>query len=73
MNEEIKRAIEAAEQLIGFRVPALELADIMDYCKRKLVYIRKDESYLPLLLETEICDYYARQAINLMGGVRYVQ
>jgi hypothetical protein len=67
MNEEIKRAINAAEEHIGFEVPAYELADIMDYCKRKLAYIRKEESYLPLLLETEIVDYYTRMAINLRG------
>ena len=67
MNEEIKRAISEAEQRIGFSVPAFELAEIMDYCVRKLAYIRKDESYLPLLLETEIFDYYARMSINLRG------
>ena len=69
MNEEIKRAINAAEQLIGFQVPAFELDNIMAYCKRKLAYIRKDESYLPLLLETEIVDYYMAMAINLRGCV----
>ena len=67
MNEEIKRAINAAEEHLGIRVPAFELENIMAYCKRKLAYIRKDESYLPLLLETEIVDYYARMAINLRG------
>ena len=67
MNEEIKRAINAAEEHLGIRVTAFELENIMDYCKRKLAYIRKDESYLPLLLETEIVDYYTRLAINLRG------
>lgn len=67
MNEEIKRAINAAEALLGIQVPADELADIMDYCKRKLSYIRKDEDYLPLLLETEIVDYYTRLSINFRG------
>lgn len=67
MNEETKRAISAAEKLIGFNVPDFELHNIMAYCKRKLAYIRKDESYLPLLLETEIVDYYARMAINARG------
>lgn len=67
MNEEIKRAINAAEKRLGFCVPALELVDIMEYSKRKLAYIRKDESYLPLLLETEIVDHYTRMAINMRG------
>lgn len=67
MNEEIKRAINAAEERLGFCVPALELVDIMEYSKRKLAYIRKDESYLPLLLETEIVDHYTRLSINIRG------
>ena len=67
MNEEIKRAINAAEELIGFKVMDYELENIMAYCKRKLAYIRKDESYLPLLLETEIVDYFTAMAINLRG------
>ena len=69
MNEEIKRAINAAEKQIGFKVLDFELENIMAYCKRKLVYIRKDESYLPLLLETEIVDYFTAMAINLRGCV----
>lgn len=73
MNEEMQRAINAAETLLGFQVPAFELAEIMDYCKRKLSYIRKDEGYLPLLLETEIVDYYTRMAINLRGCVQCAQ
>ena len=73
MNEEIKRAISAAEKHIGFNVPDFELHNIMAYCKRKLAYIRKDESYLPLLLETEIVDYYARMAINLRGCEKCAQ
>lgn len=67
MNEEIKRAINAAEKQIGFKVLDFELENIMAYCKRKLAYIRKDESYLPLLLETEIVDYFTAMAINLRG------
>ena len=67
MNEEIKRAISAAEELIGFKVMDYELDNIMAYCKRKLAYIKRDESYLPLLLETEIVDYFTAMAINLRG------
>lgn len=67
MNEEIKRAINAAEELIGFKVMDYELENIMSYCKRKLAYIQRDESYLPLLLETEIVDYFTAMAINLRG------
>ena len=69
MNEEIKRAINAAEKQLGFKVLDFELENIMAYCKRKLAYIRKDESYLPLLLETEIVDYFTAMAINLRGCV----
>ena len=73
MNEEIKRAINAAEKHIGFQVPDFELENIMAYCKRKLAYICRDESYLPLLLETEIVDYYMAMAINLRGCVQCAQ
>lgn len=73
MNEEIKRAINAAEEQIGFKVLDFELDNIMAYCKRKLAYIRKDESYLPLLLETEIVDYFTAMAINLRGCVECAQ
>lgn len=67
MNEEIKMAINAAEERIGFRVLDFELENIMAYCRRKLAYIHKDESYLPLLLETEIFDYFMAMAINMRG------
>lgn len=65
MEERLKQARIYAEEKLGFEVPEDEYQSILAYAVRKLGYIKKDEDYLPLLLETEITDFYMRRYINM--------
>lgn len=44
------KARRNAERELGFKISDEEAKEILNYCIRKLSYIKKDESYLPLLL-----------------------
>lgn len=70
-KQEIRAAREAAEAELGFNIPD-EVADkVLAYAKRKCSVIGKPESYLPLLFQNELADYFMRLAINLRGGRNY--
>ncbi len=62
----------AAEKALGFHIPDNIAEEVLDYAKRKCEQNRKPDSYLPLLYENELTDYFMRLAINLRGGTGYV-
>jgi hypothetical protein len=62
----------AAEKTLGFHIPDNIAEEVLDYAKRKCEQNRKPDSYLPLLYENELTDYFVRLAINLRGGMSYV-
>lgn len=64
MEEELRQAKAYAEKKLGFEVPEDDYQHILEYAVRKLDYVKKGMDYLPLLLETEITDFYMRQYIN---------
>lgn len=48
------KARRNAERELGFKISNEEAKEILNYCIQKLPYIKKDESYLPLLYECTI-------------------
>lgn len=61
----LSQARKTAETKTGFRISNEEYEKVLAYSRQKLRYIGKEEDYLPVLLENEIRDYCAGQAINL--------
>ena len=58
-----------AEAVLGFNVPDSVVEDMLDYSVEKLRYIRQrqpeyKDTYLPVLFENEIRDYYMRAEIS---------
>lgn len=66
-SDKLTAAREAAEETLGFRIPEVVATSILWYARRKCELAGEPESYLPLLYETELTDYYMRLAINLKG------
>jgi len=62
--DKLTEAREAAESSLGFKIPDVVATSVLWYARRKC---ELPESYLPLLYETELTDYYMRLAINLKG------
>lgn len=60
----VLKARRNAERELGFKISDEEAEEILKYCIRKLPYIKKDESYLPLLYECEIPQHLQIRAIN---------
>ena len=72
MDETVDTARAAAEKTLGFRIPDHVAEEVLAHTKRKCALNRKPDSYLPLLYENELTDYYMRLAINLRGGMSNV-
>ncbi len=72
MDAELSVARRSAEHTIGFCIPDQIAEEVLVYAKRKCELNRKPDSYLPLLYENELTDYFVRLAINLIGGTGYV-
>lgn len=72
MNAELSVAKESAERTLGFCIPDHIAEEVLAYAKRKCELNRKPDSYLPLLYENDLTDYFMRLAINLRGGTGYV-
>ena len=49
------------------KIPDVVATSVLWYARRKCELAEQPESYLPLLYETELTDYYMRLAINLKG------
>ena len=47
------------------------LCEIAEYTRRKWERLGYDETYLPILFETELQDYCTRNAINAIGRRNY--
>lgn len=62
--DKLAEARQAAETSLGFKIPDVVATSVLWYARRKCELA---ESYLPLLYETELTDYYMRLAINLKG------
>ncbi len=58
------KARRNAERELGFKISDEEAKEILNYCIRKLAYIKKDESYLPLIYEGTIPQHLQISAIN---------
>lgn len=69
----VEKARKAAETQLGFEIPDDVAKEVMVFSKRKCELNGKGESYLPLLYEDELKQYYFRMAINLMGGMNNVR
>lgn len=72
MNAELSIAREAAERTLSICIPDEIAEEVLAYAKRKCELNRKPDSYLPLLYENELTDYFTRLAINLRGGMSHV-
>lgn len=72
MVEKIVAAIESAERKLNKQIPEMVWLDVLFHSMRKCVVAGKDESYLPILFENELHDYYMRQEINERGGLAHV-
>lgn len=72
MGEKLVEALEAAERKLGIKIPDAVWIEVLGYSVQKLSYIKKPESYLPILFENELTDHYSRMAINLRGAMNYV-
>lgn len=64
------KARRNAEQKLGFRISDKDAKKILDYCIQKLPYIKKSESYLPLLYECTIPQLLQIRAINEVSIAR---
>lgn len=69
MTGEVDAARAAAERILGFRIPDRIAEEVLAHTKRKCALNRKPDSYLPLLYENELTDYYMRLEINVRGGM----
>lgn len=69
MAETVNAARAAAEKKLGFLIPEEIAEEVLEHSKRKCALNNKPDSYLPLLYENELTDYYMRLAINLRGGM----
>ena len=69
MTGEVDAARAAAERTLGFRIPDRIAEEVLAHTKRKCALNRKPDSYLPLLYENELTDYYMRLEINVRGGM----
>ncbi len=71
MNTKEARRIEVyVEAKLGVKIPAETANEVLEYTMRKLRVIGRPESYLPVLYENELRDYFMRTAINLKGEKR---
>lgn len=68
MEKSIIAAIESAERILRFKIPEEVWIEVLGFSVQKLKYIKKPNSYLPILFENELTDYYSRMAINCSTG-----
>lgn len=72
LQEALADAVLAAEMKTGRHFDFDTVYEVMKYSVRKLEVIGKGEDYLPLLLETELCDHVMREEINRRGELNRV-
>lgn len=67
MENVILKAIERVELELDTVINFDDLADALELTLRKMKLKHKEESYLPLLLETELEELVIRREINRIG------
>lgn len=60
----IAKARRQAEAELGVKLPNDFARDVLKYCERKLICIKKDEDYLPLLYRCELPQHAQMRAIT---------
>lgn len=64
MTTGIVNAIVGAEEDLGIVISHDVAATVLEHSVNKCHALKKDPSYLPILVRTELHDYYMRRAIN---------
>ena len=72
LQDALADAVLAAELKTGRHFDFDTVLEVVTCSVRKLKVIGKGEDYLPLLLETELCDYVMREEINWRGELNRV-
>lgn len=70
-KHQIHSARKEVEKSIGAKIPKSVADDVLDYCIRKLSYINKDESYLPILYRCELPIHLQIREINSNSKICY--
>lgn len=66
----VMKARSEAEKELNAKVPDQLAREVLDYCKRKLVCIGKDEDYLPILYRCELPMQVQMRAITALSMER---
>lgn len=66
----VMKARSEAEKELNAKVPDQLAREVLDYCKRKLVCIGKDEDYLPILYRCELPMQVQMRAITAISMER---
>ena len=69
---DLEKARKSAEEKIGIEIDDEVAAKVLAYASRKCAINRNGSDYLPILYENELCDFYMRAAINLIGACAHV-
>lgn len=72
-GQEIAEARASAEKKLGIQIPDEVADEVLRYARRKCELNGKPDSYLPLLYENELTDYFMRLVINLKGEMNRVR
>ena len=72
LQDALADAVLAAELKTGRHFDFDTVFEVVKYSVHKLKVIGKGEDYLPLLLETELCDHVMREEINRRGELNRV-
>ena len=60
----VSKITRELEIKLGITISSATQQEVLEYCKRKLVCIKKDDNYLPLLYRCELPIYLNRTAIT---------
>lgn len=72
-GQKIRDVRALAEKKLGFRMPDEVADEVLRYAKQKCELNGKSDSYLLLLYENELTDYFMRLVINLKGEMNCVR
>ena len=63
-DDELIGAINRAEATLGFKILMDDATEVLQHTARKMKLIGKAPSYIGLLFENELTDFYLRRAIT---------
>lgn len=72
-GQEIAEARASVEKKFGIQIPDEVADEVLRHARRKCELNGKPDSYLPLLYENELADYFMRLVINLKGEMNRVR